>query len=88
MDNLILKHKILRALSYNALKINKVGSIKDGYVIIDRYNIDNAIIQYSTLCCFLNNEEKYLGDNIGPSLSNYEAKTRGITCHYEYNYLL
>lgn len=78
VDN-VVEHEILKALKYSALKVTQTGSENAGYQIIDKVLIENASINYSTLCDYLNNPNKYINSTDPLSLNKHIATTKDIS---------
>lgn len=78
VDN-VIEHEILKALKYSALKVTQTGSENAGYQIIDKVLIANASINYSTLCDYLNNPNKYINSTDPLSLNKHIATTKDIS---------
>lgn len=78
VDN-VIEHEILKALKYSALKVTQTGTENAGYQIIDKVLIENASINYSTLCDYLNNPTKYINSKDSLSLSKHIATTKDIS---------
>ncbi len=78
VDN-VIEHEILKALKYSALKVTQTGSENTGYQIIDKVLIENASINYSTLCDYLNNPNKYINSTDPLSLNKHVATTKDIS---------
>lgn len=78
VDN-VIEHEILKALKYSALKVTQTGSEYAGFQIVDKVLIQNTSINYSTLCDYLNNPNKYINSTDPFSLNKYIATTKDIS---------